>query len=301
MKAICKPDFFIVGAPKAGTTALYSYLKQHPEIFVCSLKEPQFFAEDICGHQRNVTTLSEYLRHFDHARAVAVGEASTCYLGSPGAAQEIRMFCGKARIIIMLRNPIDVMYAEHSERLFDGTEHITSFPMALDSKEDRIWRCGHFSGERVSRLEYRELVKFSEQVKRFIDVFGWQNVHVIVYDDFVKSPRNAYNEVLTFLGVSPHDKCRFEVIHANRRVRSIIIHDLLRRPPKVIRGLLRTIVPLSSRRQKIGNYLNALNIQFVARPALDQHFRKRLALELAREVRDLGRLIDRDLSEWTSI
>src|SRR2546430_2774457 len=175
MKAIRKPDFFIVGAPKAGTTALYSYLKQHPELFMCNPKEPQFFARDICGHQRKVTTLLEYLRHFEDTHGVAVGEASTCYLGSPGAAQEIRAFCGKARIIIMLRNPIDVMYAEHSERLFDGTEHITSFPLALDSKEDRIWRCGKFCGERVIRLEYRELVKSSEQVKRFIDVFGWQN------------------------------------------------------------------------------------------------------------------------------
>jgi hypothetical protein len=300
MKAICKPNFFIVGAPKAGTTALYSYLKQHPEVFMCSPKEPQFFAGDICGHQRNVTTLSEYLRHFEDAHAIAVGEASTCYLGSPGAVQEIRALCGKARIIIMLRNPIDVMYAEHSERLYDGTEHITSFPTALDSKEDRIWRCGHFSGERVSRLKYRELVKFSEQVKRFIDVFGWQNVHAILYDDFVKSPRHAYDEVLTFLGVSPHHECRFEVIHANRRARSTIIHDLVRHPPKLVRGLLRTIIPLSGRR-KIGSYLNALNIEVVVRSALDQPFKERLALEFAREVRDLGSLIDRDLSKWTSI
>ncbi len=69
METIPKPNFFIVGAPKSGTTALYSYLTQHPQIFMSRLKEPQFFASDIFGHQRNVTTMAEYLRQFEeHAR-----------------------------------------------------------------------------------------------------------------------------------------------------------------------------------------------------------------------------------------
>lgn len=82
------------------------------------LKEPQFFAADICGDQRNVTTLSEYLTHFREARTDVIGEASTWYLGSRYAAHAIREFCPLARIVVMLRNPIDVMYAAHSERLF---------------------------------------------------------------------------------------------------------------------------------------------------------------------------------------
>src|ERR1700747_3640485 len=123
MKSGPRPNFFIVGAPKAGTTALYSYRAQHPEVFMSRLKEPQFFASDICGNQRNVTTLSEYLKLFEDAHALAIGEASTCYLASPGAAEQIRSVCQEPRIIVMLRNPVDVMYAEHSERLFDGTEH----------------------------------------------------------------------------------------------------------------------------------------------------------------------------------
>ncbi len=153
------------------------------------LKEPQFFAADICGDQRQVTTLTQYLAYFREARANVIGEASTCYLGSKNAACNIREFCPHARIIIMLRNPIEVMYAVHSERIFGGVEHITKFAVAVDSSEIRKWRSGRFKGQPWVRLSYRELVKFSEQVERFIGVFGRQNVHVVIYDDLRKESR----------------------------------------------------------------------------------------------------------------
>lgn len=297
MKTAAKPNFFIVGAPKAGTTALHSYLAQHPDVFMSRLKEPQFFAGDICGNQRNVTTLSEYLLLFENAHAPAIGEASTCYLASPGAPEQIRSFCPEARIIGMLRNPIDVMYAEHSERLFDGTESILSFSTALESQEDRRWRCGRFKGERVVRVHYRELVKFSEQITRFIDVFGRKNICVILFDDFVSRPQDAYRQVLAFLGLPDHE-CTFDVVHSNRRVKSTMLHDRLRHPPGILRKLLHTVLPQSVRRT-VGERLNALNIQHVPRPPLDQHLRQRLTLEFSQELKDLGDLIGRDLSMWT--
>jgi len=287
-----------VGAPKAGTTALYSYLAQHPQIFMCGLKEPQFFASDICGNQRNVTTLSEYLKLFEAARALAIGEASTCYLASPGAAAQIRSFCQEARIIVLLRNPVDVMYAEHSERLFDGTEHILSFAIALESEEDRRWRCGRFKGQRVIRLPYREVVRFSEQVARFIDAFGRKNIYVILFEDFVSSPQDVYSGVLAFLGVCEHYRCTFDVVHSNRRIRNTMMHDQLHHPPKLIRRLVHTFLPLSMRR-KLGERLDAFNIEYVPRPPLDQQLRERLTLEFSQELKDLGDLIGRDLSMWT--
>jgi hypothetical protein len=298
MKPGPRPNFFVVGAPKAGTTALYSYLAQHPQIFMSRLKEPQFFAGDIRGKQRNVTTLPEYLQLFEDAHALAIGEASTCYLGSPGAAEQIRNFSPHARIIVMLRNPVDVMYAEHSERLFDGAECIVSFSNALESCEERRWRCGRFKGERAVGVPYRELVKFSEQTSRFIDVFGRNNVHVILFDDFVSHPQHAYSRVLAFLGVDEQSQASFDIVHSNRRLRSTMLHDQLRYPPKLIRGLLRTFVPVSMRR-KIGKRLNAFNIEYVPRPALEQKLRERLTSEFSQELKDLGELIGRDLSMWT--
>jgi hypothetical protein len=297
MESSPKPNFFIVGAPKAGTTALYSYLRQHPEIFMCLPKEPQFFAADTCGDQRNVATLSEYLGYFKEARARAIGEASTCYLSSPGATRDIREFCPKARIIIMLRNPIDVMYAEHSERLVGGAEHIVNFAAALDSDEPRRFRSGRFKGQRVVRPGYRELVLFSQQVQRFFDAFGRPNVHVIVYDEFAKNAGLAYKDVLAFLGVSPNHECAFNVVNSNRRIRSTIVQDLVRHPPETVRKLARAFVPRSTR-QRLATTLNRRNVQFVARPVMDQQLRKRLELEYVQEVQQLSRLVDRDLSKW---
>lgn len=299
MKTEPTPNLFIVGAPKSGTTALYSYLSKHPEIFMSKLKEPQFFSADICGDQRNITRLSDYLSHFREARTEVIGEASTCYLGSRDAARQIREFCPPARVVVMLRNPIDVMYAEHSERLFDGIEHIANFATALDSSETRSWRFGRFRGQPLVRLNYRELGKFSEQVKRFIDVFGRPNVHVIVYDDFAKNPGLAYHKVLRFLGVSPSYESAFNVIHSNRRIRSTWAQDLLSNPPHMVRGLARAFLPQGIR-HPVGQYLNRLNVKVMARAALDEQLRKRLQLEYEPEMRQLSKLLDRDFSNWTA-
>jgi len=301
MGARARPNFFIVGAPKAGTTALWSYLRQHPQIFMPALKEPQFFASDIRGNQRNVTSLAEYLDHFRGSNALAIGEASTCYLGSPAAPCEIKNFCPEARIIIMLRNPIDVMYAQHSENIFDGTEHIGDFRIALDSEEPRVWRSGRCRGQPVRRLRYRELVRFSEQVGTFLEVFGRPNVHVIVYDDFATSPRIVYDKVLTFLEVNPQEhECSFDVIHGNRKIRSTAIQDLLRHPPAPVRKF--THVVLTKRARTIlGHLLNRLNSQTVPRPTLDPAFRRQLEIDFIREVKQLGQLIGRDLSGWAGV
>jgi hypothetical protein len=191
------------------------------------------------------------------------------------------------------------MYAEHSERLFDGTEHISCFATALDSKEDRKWRSGRFKGQRVLRLSYRELVLFSEQVKRFIDIFRWPNIHVIVYDEFVENPAKIFKKVSTFLEISSDHECAFNVVHANRRIRSVMIHDLLCHPPKIMQRLVRSFLP-SSIRRTVGNQLDALNMEVTPRPVLDHRLRCRLSLEYAREVHQLGTLIGRDLFHWTA-
>ena len=300
MRSAPRPNLFIVGAPKSGTTALYSYLQRHPQIVMSKVKEPQFFASDVCGDQRCIRTMSEYLDCFDSPDkdVVVVGEASTCYLGSKQAPLEIHEFCPEARVIVMLRNPIDVMYAEHSERVFGGTEHITDFEVALDSPEPRRWRSGPFKGHLVRNLRYRELTTFSEQVQRYFGVFGEENVHVIIYDDFAHNPDVAYRSVVSFLGVDPHRDVDFDVVNANRRARSSAVRDLLRHPPEPAKQLARALLSQRMRRT-LGDYFRWLNIKQAARPPLDKHFQERIAMEYAPEVSQLSSLLDRDLlSIW---
>jgi hypothetical protein len=199
---------------------------------------------------------------------------------------------------VMLRNPIDVMHAEHSERVFGGTEHITDFEVALDSPEPRRWRSGPSKGHLVRNLRYREITTFSEQIQHYFGIFGDENVHVIIYDDFAQNPDATYQAVVSFLGVAPHWDGDFEIINANRRARSRAVRDLLRHPPAPAKRLARTLLSQPMRRT-LGDCLRWLNIKETARPLLDKKFRKQIAIEYANEVSRLGSVLDRDLlSIW---
>src|SRR6188472_2624317 len=158
-----RPDFFIVGAFKSGTTALYDYLGQHPQVFMPFHKEPLFFGDDLTRRYGRMTR-EQYLSLFaDAGNGQRVGEASAWYLYSRCAADEIRGFAPEAQIIVMLRNPVDVMHAQHSQLLFNAAEDITDFAEALAAEPERR------RGERLPpgpiRLEtlyYRESVRFAE-------------------------------------------------------------------------------------------------------------------------------------------
>ena len=196
------PDFFIVGAPKCGTTALYDYLRQHPQVFMPFHKEPLFFGSDL-HHRYGKLTPTEYAALFRAAGAEQrVGEASAWYLYSATAAREICEASPQARIIIMLRNPVDVMYAQHSQLLFNQQEEITDFREALAAEEDRM------AGRRLppgplrpENLFYRRMVRFSEQVERYLAAFDRDRVHIIVHDDMQDDTPKAFRETLRFLGV----------------------------------------------------------------------------------------------------
>src|SRR5262249_50339658 len=132
-----KPDLFIVGAPRCGTTAMYTYLGQHPDIFMSARKEPHFFGTDFSSPalDRDEQT---YLALFTGARnETRAGEASVFYLCSRRAAKEIHAFSPSARIIIMLRNPVEMMYSLHSRHVLTGNEDINDFGTALAAAAER--------------------------------------------------------------------------------------------------------------------------------------------------------------------
>src|SRR5215204_2818898 len=127
VEGVVRPDFFIVGAFKSGTTALYEYLRSHPQVFMPFLKEPHFFGDDLTRHYGRMS-LSEYLALFRDAQpGQRVGEASTWYLYSTTVPGQIAEFSPQAQIIILLRNPVDVMYAQHSQLRFRADEDQADF------------------------------------------------------------------------------------------------------------------------------------------------------------------------------
>ena len=132
------PNFFIVGAPKRGTTSLSIYLGQHPNVFFCSPKEPYYFASDFPRH-RVADNLTDYLSLFSAATAehLAIGEGSAAYMYSTDAIPRIIEFNRHAKLIVMLRNPIDIAHAMHSQALFDADEDEEDFRTAWNLQSER--------------------------------------------------------------------------------------------------------------------------------------------------------------------
>ena len=300
-----RPDFFIVGAPKCGTTALYEYLKQHPEVFMPrEVKEPHFFGSDF-KTSFFIRDEQEYLSLFAAARGEKrVGEASVWYLYSKLAAREIKDFAPAAKIIIMLRNPVEMMHALHSQRLYNGSEDIRDYETALDAEEDRkrgLRIPPH--PQLVEGLFYREVAKYAGQVRRYLDVFDPAQVKIIVYDDFKHDTAQVYREVCAFLGVDAGFAARLRVVNPNKSVRSSALLDFTRQPPSLSPAWAKKLVPLRARKALMWRAVKALrriNTKYEPRPPMPRELRDRLRAEFAPEVEELGRLIGRDLSHWSS-
>jgi Sulfotransferase domain len=297
------PNFFIVGAPKCGTTALYSYLKQHPEVFLSEMKEPHFFGSDLSFQNR--MSPEAYRELFAGAAdRPRVGEASASYLYSARAASEIHQLDPAARIIVMLRNPVDMLYSLHSEYLSNGLEELPDFQVALDAEESRkrgerlpaslTWRSVMFCKE---FLFYREVARIAQQVARYVDVFTPKNVHVILFDDFKRDTSAVYRETLGFLGIRQDFQPNFEVVNPNKTVRSRWLRTFLSNPPRVVQHLARWLLP---QRLKLHLYegLRDMNLRRESRPPLDAALRRRLQEEFRPEVERLGSLLGRDLLGW---
>jgi len=294
------PDFFIVGAPKCGTTAMYNYLKEHPEIFMPERKEPHFFGTDLnASYHYFIREEGEYLSLFSEAQnEKRVGEASVWYLYSRLAAAEIKEFCPYASIIIMLRNPVDMIYSLHSQLVYSLDENITDFKTALEAEKDRkqglrIPKDANF----IEGLFYQEVAKYTLQVKRYLDVFGRENVHIIIFDDFKSDITQVYRNTCQFLSVDPNFQPEFSVINQNKRIYSFKLHNFLRNPPRAVVSLSRRLVPRSLRHSLVRSLMHT-NVCHVPRPPMDLKLRRHLQAEFTPEVKQLSELLGRDLTYW---
>lgn len=291
-----KPDFFIVGAPKCGTTALNDYLAQHPDVFMAT-KELHFFGSDI--HFARDMTEDRYLSCFSQAGdAKRVGEASVWYLYSEHAAKEIKKACPDANIIIMLRNPADMVPSLHSRMLATLEEDIQDFEEALEAEKDRAQGLRIPKQARMPQvLLYRQIASYTDQVSRYFDVFGRDRVQVIIFDEFVSRTDELYAETLAFLGLSTDFAPPFENINPNIAVRSRVAEGFLKNPSGLARSLVRTLLPAAFSVRLRGT-LKRWNSKRVTRSPISPELRSRLQAEFAPEIERLSALLGHDLSHW---
>ncbi len=233
------------------------------------------------------------------------GESSVFYLYSDLAPQNIKAFDPTARIIVMLRNPVDLMYSLHSQLLFTRHECIRRFEQALEAEPHRIQGLQlpmNFpkNGLSYECLFYRKIVRFEEQIRRYVSVFGWKSLHIILFDDLKHRPHWVYRHVCQFLGVNDQFFPPFEVINPSRAVRSEAVANILRAPSRALTACARVGIPNRSLREALINGLTTCNNKIRPLPALAPHLRAQLNTEMAAENHRLEQFIGRDLSAWLS-
>jgi hypothetical protein len=299
------PDFFIVGAPKCGTSAMNQYLGQHPDLYMAK-KEMHFFGRDLhFGPQFYRRDRDAYLAEFNAWNGQAhAGEASVWYLFSEQAAAEIKAFNPEARIIIMLRDPVEMLYSLYYQFRADGNEHLPTFATALSAQEDR--RASRNLGRRTylcQGLVYDEVAGYTAQIRRYFEAFGRARVHVVIYDDFAAETDVVLKGVLDFLGVdSTRIGDSFRVVNGNKSAKSPLFQAILGDP--LVRGTaiaLRSWLPrpVFTALQKTESQLLKFNARPEKRPRLDPDLRASLKRQFQPEIERLSELLSRDLTHWT--
>jgi hypothetical protein len=290
------PNFLIIGAAKAGTTALYSFLNQHPNVFMSSIKEPRYFS--FAGqkldphnpvHKNTVTELSAYLDLFKNAGdAIAIGEASPSYLHNPSAPRRIKEMIPHAKLIAILRNPTDRAFSHFMHFVKLNHETTTDFEVALKSIDALR------SGGWYPRRNYLSFGFYGEQLSRYYDLFDKKQIKVYIFEEFKKAPLDTLNDMLTFLGVdNDHNidtslKINVSGVPINRKFQKWLKRH------SVFRHFAGYLLPEKARRK----IMNKLEIANLKRPEMDDETRQSLNDYYSNDIRKLEELLQRKIDVW---
>jgi hypothetical protein len=298
-----KPNFFIVGAPKSGTSSIYTYLKKHPQVFLAK-KEIFYFCHDLTFRTPKLRE-SVFLSYFSDAKnQKAIGDAASIYLLSSGSAKEIKEFQPEAKIIMILRNPVQMVYSIHSELYYTGDEPIENFENALNAESSR--RAGElippYHRGPLEAMFYSTVAKYYEQVLRYKNVFPDDKLHIILYDDFIANPEVEYRKVLKFLELDDFVPDSFEVVNSNKGPRSRLFLSFLVKPPDFIKSIGKVLFPHHTKRRIwLMKTLWNLNAKYKPRNPLTNELKQRLVDMYKDDIEKLAKLLNRDLNEWLKV
>jgi sulfotransferase family protein len=292
--ATLKPNFFLVGAAKCGTTSMSRYLGAHPQVFFSPRKEPHYFSTDYYEPNR-VWTEREYMRLFDRARPehLAIGEGSVWYIASQVAPGKILQFNPAAKFIAMVRSPLEMVRAVHAQNLFDCIEDQPDFELAWRSQASR--REGReipFLCCEPRELMYSERCMLGTQLDRLMRTVPRERIKVIVMDDMRVNPRAVYEEIISFLGLPSDHRTDFPVYNENKVPRWPMWNRLIAYGGK-IKHKCRVRKSFAW-----GDFLIQFNTAPAARQPIRPEFQEELSRHFTRDVELLSRLLDRDLTAW---
>lgn len=281
-----KVNLFIVGTPKAGTTSLHHYLNEFPEILMSIRKEPDFFSDREIQEQglyygsSRINTLSKYNSLFSSwIDEPIIGEASVSYLFYPNVPERIKLYNENSKIIIMLRNPIERAFSHY---LMDYRLGLTSnsFEEEFDKKET------------LNFQQYFLLGNYFHQVKRYLNIFGKENVHIIWYSDFKENTANELNKVISFLGLNTDFKLDFKKIHNSF---SMPKNNFIRKVYSIV-WLRKTLSFLFPANFLI--YIKTVLFNKDNKPKLSDRIRELLHKYYLPDIERLEKLLSVNLSQW---
>lgn len=290
------PNFLIIGAAKSGTTALHTYLQQHPQIYMTPSKETNFFAfegqeidfkgpGDEALKEFSITNLDTYQQQFKNVtNELAIGEACPLYLYHAEAAKRIKNHIPNARLIIILRNPIERAYANFLHLIRDGREPVTDFSQALENETRRINENWEWF------WHYIQVGYYGEQIKNYTQLFSPEQIKIYLYEDLKSDPLSLFQDIFSFLEVDPSFQPDL-TIRPNKSgmPKNKLLHKILTQP-NPLKAALKPLIPAAIR-QKIQH-------QNLAKPNLLPDAKQQLISLYQADILHCQNLINRDLSSW---
>lgn len=306
------PNFLIIGAAKSGTTAMYHYLKQHPEVFMSKVKEPAFFAIEgnsqkidfrawlsysrrsekapwrwpIWGMKR-YTTIDKYSELFKNVNGeIAIGEASPIYLYSQEAPKRIKHYIPNSKLIVILRNPVERAYSQFLQHVRDSRETTNDFKVALDLESERQkegWGAFYY---------YKSLGLYYKQLKNYYKNFDPEQILVILFEDFVNFTYFVIENTFKFIGVNESFKPDISLRpNVSGVPRNKLLNYILTEPN--LKSLLKPILPITFQR----SVLNIRNRNLSKFP-IPKEIKEELIDFYRADILQLQDCIQKDLSSW---
>ena len=291
--ALLKPNFFIIGAPKCGTTSLHKYLSSHSQVTMSYPKEPHYFSTDI--ENGGIRNKDEYLDCFAHCnkKTLAIGDSSTLYLYSKVAVQNIYKYDKESKFIVMVRNPIEIARSFHQVALKTFGEIETNFQKAWLLEEDRK------VGKKIPKgcidqqlILYGNIAKIGQQIERLLSHISSENIHFILYDDFKDSTKSEYIKVLKFLKVNKEIPNIFSSYNVSHKIKNETVTKLTNYASAIKKNLeIKT-------KFNVANKIHKANITRQPLDELPINFLLRMDKFFDYDINLLSRLIKKDLSKW---
>jgi hypothetical protein len=297
------PNFLIIGAQKAGTTALHYYLNQHPQIYMSPVKEPGFFAfeghlpsfqgpGDAHGYRFITTEFRDYQTLFqDVGQEKAIGESSTWYLCHPQAPGRIKHYLPHVKLIAILRNPVDRAYSSYQHLVRDERETIQNFSVAIDAEAERIAANWEYL------WHYSTMGFYAAQLARYFELFDRRQIKIFLYEELSQSPQQLLDTVYDFLevdaGYYPEVFTRLNV--SGKRKSKTLDYFLYQK--NIVKDVLKPLMP-NYLRKSLANYVRRKNI---TKDECPPEARTKLVEIFRDDILHLQDFLQRDLSSWLEV